>query len=151
MKQQKYTVLINAPREKVWRIMLEDATYRQWTSAFNPGGSYFEGSWEQGSEIRFLGPHPETGQVGGMYARIHESRPHEYVSIEHLGIIDDGRVDTTSEKVKNWAPAYENYTFKSRDGGTEVVVETDIDEEHAELFQELWPKALQLLKGLAEK
>lgn len=151
MKKQRYTVLINAPKEKVWQTMLDDSTYRQWTSAFNPGGSYFEGSWEKGSEIRFLGPDPETGKLGGMYARIHDSRPHEFISIEHLGIIDDGQVDTTSEMVKKWAPAYENYTFQNRDGSTEVLVEMDIDEEHAEFFQEVWPKALQLLKGMAEK
>lgn len=150
MQKQRHAVTINAPREKVWKTMLEDATYRQWTSAFNPG-SYYEGSWEKGSEIRFLGPDPETGKSGGMYARISENRPYEFVSIEHLGVIEDGVVDTTSEAVKKWTPAHENYTFNDTGAATELVVETDTEEEWAEMFEELWPKALQQLKALAEK
>ena len=151
MQKQRHAITIQAPREKVWKTMLEDATYRQWTSAFNEGGSYYEGSWDKGSEIRFLGPDPESGKLGGMFARIHDNRPHEFVSIEHLGIIDDGRVDTTSDAVKKWTPAFENYTFRDKDGGTELIVETDTDEEYAPMFEELWPKALQQLKALAER
>jgi uncharacterized protein YndB with AHSA1/START domain len=151
MQKQRHAITIDAPREKVWKTMLEEATYREWTSAFNPGGSSYEGSWEKGSEIRFIGPDPETGKMGGMYARITDNRPNAYVAVEHLGIINDGVVDTTSEEVKKWAPAYETYTFNDKDGVTELVVETDTVEEWAEMFQELWPKALQNLKALAEK
>lgn len=151
MEKQRYAITINAPKEKVWKTMLEDATYREWTSAFNPGGSYFEGSWLKGSEIRFLGPHPETGKLGGMFSRIHDNRPYEFISIEHLGIIEDGKVDTTSEAVKKWLPAHENYSFKDTDGGTEVLVEMDVAEDYLEYFQDVWPKALEKLKALAEK
>lgn len=150
MQKQRHTITIQAPREKVWKTMLEDATYRQWTRAFSEG-SYFEGKWEQGSEIRFLGPDPESGKLGGMFARIHEHRPHEFVSIQHLGIIADGQVDTTSDAVNKWAPAFENYTFRDKEGGTELIVEMDTDEEYAPMFEELWPKALQDLKAIAER
>ncbi len=51
--------------------MLEDATYREWTSAFNETGSYYEGDWNPGSEIRFLGPDDE-GSLGGMIATVEE-------------------------------------------------------------------------------
>lgn len=150
MQKQRYTVTINAPKQKVWKTMLEDATYREWTRAFNPG-SYFEGSWEQGSEMRFLGPDPATGKTGGMYSRIHDIRPNEFVSIEHLGFIQDGKIDTTSDEVKKWTPAFENYTFNEQDGITEVLVEMDMAEEMVDDFQDMWSKALQDLKVLAEK
>lgn len=52
MEKIELKTFIKAPREKVWDIMLSNATYREWTSAFNPG-SYFSGSWEQGSQILF--------------------------------------------------------------------------------------------------
>lgn len=149
MQKLRFATTINAPKVKVWKTMLEDATYRQWTSAFSEG-SYMEGSWEKGSEIRFIGPDPETGELGGMYARIHDNRPYEFVSIQHLGIIQNGQVDTTSDEVKKWAPAFENYTFTDRNGATELLVETDTNEEYAEMFQDMWPKALQKLKELAE-
>src|SRR5690606_4072175 len=35
--------------EEVQRVMLEDESYREWTSLFHPG-SYFEASWETGTD-----------------------------------------------------------------------------------------------------
>ncbi len=102
-----FTIDINAPKEKVWDTMLSDKTYRKWTEIFNPdGGSYFEGNWDEGSKIRFIGP-DENGKLGGMSSRITVNKPYEYISIEHLGEIADGVEDTTSEKVKAWAGAHE--------------------------------------------
>lgn len=149
MQKIKFSVLIDAPKEKVWHTTLDDATYRSWTEAFNPRGSWYEGDWSQGSKILFLGP-GDDGKVGGMVSRIKENRPHEYISIEHLGIVQDGVEDMTSNAVKQWAPAFENYTFKDRDGRTEVLVEMDIDEAHRAAFEGMWPKALQALKQLSE-
>jgi uncharacterized protein YndB with AHSA1/START domain len=57
---------IDAPPEKVFRLMLSDETYREWTKLFNPT-SRFEGSWEKGSKILFLGS-DEQGNEGGMLA-----------------------------------------------------------------------------------
>jgi hypothetical protein len=149
MEKMHFSTSINAPKTKVWDTMLQDATYRVWTSAFNPGGSWYEGDWNQGSTIRFLGP-GEDGELGGMVGRIKENRLYDFVSIEHLGLIRDGVEDTTSEAAKKWAPAFENYTFTEKDGATEVLVDMDIDEEHKAIFQVMWPKALQKLKELAE-
>ena len=41
MKQLTFSTTIDAPKEIVWRTMLEDETYREWTSAFQEG-SYGE-------------------------------------------------------------------------------------------------------------
>lgn len=150
MQKIHFSILIDAPREKVWDTMLSEATYPQWTTAFNPG-SYFKGSWEEGSKILFLGPNPDGVGEGGMVSRIKENRSHEFVSIEHLGMIKDGVEDTTSEEVKKWLPSFENYTFIDKDGGTGVLVDMDIADEYKTMFEEMWPKGLQALKELAEK
>ena len=55
MEKLRYSVTIDAPVQDVWTTMLNDATYREWTSVFNSESSY-EGDWNQGSEIRFSGP-----------------------------------------------------------------------------------------------
>lgn len=149
MKQVHYEIFIDAPVKTVWHTMLDDDTYRAWTSVFDPT-SRFEGSWEEGSEIHFLGSGPDGTGGGGMASRIAAHRPYEFISIEHIGIINNGVVDTTSEEVKKWAPAFENYTFTEVDGGTELAIDMDLDEEHEAMFGELWPKALQRLKELAE-
>lgn len=146
MQKIHFSIHINAPREKVWKTMLDDATYRQWTTAFEPG-SNFKGSWEEGSEINFL---DSSGKMG-MHSRIKTNRPQEFISIEHLGVVQDGKVDTESPFAKSWAPAFENYTFKDVDGGTEVSVDQDMEEKYVEMFNEKWPQALAKLKELAEK
>lgn len=150
MNKLHFKIEINAQKEKVWNTMLEDKTYRIWTEPFNPG-SYYKGDWSKGSKILFLGPDPETGKEGGMVSRIAENKLYEFISIEHLGIINDGIEDTTSEEVKKWTPAFENYTFKEKNGATEVIVQMDINDEYKEMFEGMWPKALQKLKELAEK
>jgi hypothetical protein len=150
MQKLHFSILINAPKEKVWHAMLDDKPYREWTKAFNEG-SYYKGSWEKGSKILFLGPDPETGEEGGMVSRIAENKPYEYISIEHLGIVQNGVEDTTSEEAKKWAPAFENYTFNEKDGKTEVLVDMDIDEKEAEMFSKMWPEALKKLKEIAER
>lgn len=150
MNKLHFSITINAPKAKVWSTMLDDATYRVWTEAFT-AGSHYVGDWSQGSKILFLGPDPKTGKMGGMVSRIKENRQHEYISIEHLGMVNDGKEDTTSEAVKAWAGAHENYTFKEKKGATEVLVDIDITEDWKEMFEGMWPKALQKLKELAEK
>lgn len=151
MKKLHFEVEINAPRQKVWDTMLEDATYRQWTKVFNPGGSYYEGDWSEGSKMLFLGPSEDGSEIGGMVARIKENRKYEFISIEHLGMVKNGVEDTTSEEVKKWTPAFENYTFTEKDGGTKLAVDVDISEEYGDIFNGMWPKALQTLKELSEK
>lgn len=149
MEKLHFKIEIDAPKEKVWNVMLEDKTYRIWTEAFAPG-SHYEGSWDKGSKIFFLAP-DENGKPRGMVSRIKENRKYEFISIEHLGMVNDGKEDTTSDEVKNWAGALENYTFKEKNGKTEVVVEMDSNENYSEMFNDMWPKALKKLKELAEK
>lgn len=151
MHKLNFSIIINAPKDKVWSTMLDDATYRVWTEAF-AAGSHYVGDWSKGSKILFLGPNPTTGKMGGMVSRIKENRLHAYISIEHLGMVNDGEEDTTSEAVKAWAGVHENYTFKEKDGKTEVLVDMDSSGgEFEEMFKDMWPKALQKLKELAEK
>lgn len=149
MKKLHYSIVINAPREQVWHAMLDEKPYREWTQAFNPG-SYYKGDWSKGSKMLFLGPDPKTGEEGGMVSRVAERKPYEFISIEHLGIVKDGKEDTTSEEAKKWTPVFENYTLKDKDGSIEVLVEMDSMEEYADMFDAMWPEALERLKDVAE-
>ncbi|XDD49423.1 hypothetical protein AB3N59_13575 [Leptospira sp. WS92.C1] len=149
METISFSILIQADPKTVWNNMLEDKTYRIWTEAFHKG-SYFEGSWNKGSEIRFLGP-DENGSVSGMFSRIYDNVPYQLISIEHLGMIVDGAVDTESEEVKKWTPAFENYRFREHGTGkTELIVEMQTAEEYKGMFEDMWPKALKALKDLCE-
>ncbi|HMN24686.1 MAG TPA: hypothetical protein PKE38_09300 [Ignavibacteriaceae bacterium] len=149
MEKLKFSTIINASTEKVWDTMLEDKTYRIWTEEFAPGSHYI-GNWNQGSKIFFLGP-SNDGKLAGMVSRIKENKLHKYISIEHLGEVYDGVEDTTSDRVKIWAGALENYTFIDKNGKTELVVDLDINEEFKEMFEDTWPKALRKLKSICEE
>jgi GTPase SAR1 family protein len=149
MEKLQFKIDINAQKEKVWDTMLEDRTYRIWTEEFTPGSHYI-GSWDEGSKILFLGP-ANDGKLGGMVSRIKENKLHKFISIEHLGEVLDGVEDTTSDRVKIWAGALENYTFIDKGDKTELVVDLDINEEFKEMFEGMWPKALQKLKELCEE
>ena len=144
MEKLHFSIIINASNKKVWETMLGNETYKIWTNVFSPG-SYFVGDWSEGSKMLFLGP-DETGQMSGMVSKIKENRPYEYVSIEHIGEVKNGK-----EEVTEWSGALENYTFKEIEGKTKILVDVDINEEFKELFQDIWPKALQKLKEIAEK
>lgn len=150
MQTIEFSILINVDKCKVWNTMLEDKTYRQWTTAFHPG-SYYEGTWTKGSEIRFLGPNDE-GKLGGMFSKVKEVDLYHFLSIEHLGVITNGVVDTTSEEVKKWAPSLENYTLtETGNNHTELKVDMQIDDSYKSIFEDMWPKALEILKTLCER
>jgi uncharacterized protein YndB with AHSA1/START domain len=144
MKRFQFSTLIQAPREVVWETVIGPVTYRIWTAAFTEG-SYFEGTWAKGERMRFLAP---GGQ--GMVSEIAESRPHEFISIKHLGEIKDGVEDTESEAVRSWAPCFETYTFTQAGAATELTVDMDMAESFEEYMTGVWPKALSQLKALCE-
>lgn len=149
MQRLHFTVSIQAPVEKVWKAMLEDKTFREWTTAFMPG-SHFVGSWDEGSKIQFLAA-DERGSLSGMTSQIKKNNLHKFVSIQHLGIVKDGQEDTTSEEAKKWV-GLENYTFSETNGQTTVTVDVDVADEEGfdEYMSDAWPKALNDLKKIAE-
>lgn len=147
MEKLTFSTVINATKEKVWNTMLEKYSYEEWTTAFHEGSTY-EGAWEEGSEMKFIGPN-DDGTVGGMYALIAASRPYEFVSIKHLG-------ELRGEEKIPWPvvegeEGYENYTFSEVVGGTEVTVDLMVPAEWKDVFADMWPRALQKLKEVAER
>lgn len=151
MSKLHYVIEINAPKEKVWDAMLSDQTYREWTGAFHEG-SYYEGGWDKGSSIRFLAP--DDGKASGLFSKIVENVPYKYISIEHIGEVIDGKENTTSEDAQQWSGTHENYMFSETDGVTTVAVELDgegVSEEIKEMFDDMWPPALQKLKEICER
>lgn len=152
MKKLSYSIKIGEGPEKVYDSMLglrSKQTYEQWTSAFNPTSTY-EGKWDKGSKIIFAGV-DETGKRGGMIARIAENVPNKFVSIQHYGLLEDGKEVTTGPKVESWAGAMENYRFEPVQNGTLLSVEVDTNEEYIDHFNEAWPKSLEKLKEICEK
>ena len=145
MEKLNFSIDIDAPREKVWKVLWDDSTYRKWTSVFMEGSCVETDNWKEGSKVLFL-----DGKGSGMVSKVAVNKPNEYMSFEHLGEVKDGIEDTTSEKVKIWAGSKENYTLKDAGGKTELTVDMDIAEDYKEMFQNMWPKAMEQIKVLSE-
>ncbi len=151
MATLRYTIDIDAPKQKVWDMMLADQTYREWTSAFHEG-SYFEGSWDKGSHIKFLAM--DDGKLSGMSSKVIENIPYQFISLEMLGEVIDGAEDTTSERAKQWIGAHENYTLSEEGGTTTVDIELDgenVSPEMNQMFDNMWPQGLAKLKEIVER
>ncbi|MBK6989539.1 MAG: SRPBCC domain-containing protein [Bacteroidetes bacterium] len=157
MKKLQFKVSINAPVTKIYDLMLginSKSTYDQWTSMFNPTSTY-EGSWDKGSKILFVGV-DEKGEKGGMISRIVENIPNRFVSIQHYGLFKADKEITEGPEVEKWANGFENYTFEENNGsdsyrGTTVTVDLDTTEDFLDYMNQTYPKALDKLKELCEK
>jgi hypothetical protein len=101
MKKLQFKASIQAPLAKVYDIMLgltHKSTYEEWTALFNPTSTY-EGNWEKGSKMLFLGV-DENGQKGGMVSEMADHIPHQFVSIRHYGLLKNGPMDLKIIRLK---------------------------------------------------
>lgn len=152
MQKLSFKKEINASATRVYKVMLgldDKATYEYWVAAFNPTSTY-EGSWNKGSKILFVGV-DENGKKGGMVSEIEEHEPARFISIRHIGFLDGDTEVTTGEQVEKWAGGHENYSFQEDDGRTTVTVEMDTIDEYQDYFNSTYPKALDKLKEISEQ
>lgn len=145
MKKISFSVTINAPKEKVWKILWDDKTYRQWTSVFSEG-SYAVSDWNEGDRVHFL-----SGTGDGMFSEIAKKTDNEIMSFRHLGVVKDGKEQPSTPETETWIGATETYTLSEDDKGTSLVAELQIIDQHAEYFEKTFPLALDAVKNLAEE
>jgi hypothetical protein len=148
MERMQFKTEIQADKAKVYQMMLEKEGYRQWTSVFNPSSDY-EGSWNKGDKISFIGVNKE-GKKEGMVGLIKENIPQEFVSIEYIGMLDNGQEVTEGPVVEDWLGSFENYTFSGNNGQSTVTVDVDVHEQMSDYFKTTYPKALEKLKEICE-
>ncbi len=146
MEKLTFNSSIKATAAKVWQVLWNDATYRKWTSAFHEG-SHAVSDWKEGSRIQFLGP-----DGSGMYSTIERSIPNGYIAFRHLGEVKNFVEQPNDEKSSAWSGAMETYSLKEENGSTELTVSVDMidDPKMMDYFKAAFPKALDLLKELAE-
>ena len=152
MKRVQFIVKINAPKNKVYDLMLgisKKLTYEQWTALFNPTSSY-EGNWNKGSKMLFVGT-DENGEKGGMVSEIMENIPNQFISIRHYGLVKANEEITEGQEIEKWANGFENYTFEENNETTTVTVDLDTTEDFLDYMNETYPKALEKLKEICEE
>ncbi|WP_027376250.1 SRPBCC family protein [Kaistella palustris] len=141
MKKIQFTVFINASVEKVWNTLWDDDTYRKWTASFIKG-SYYEGELAEGNEIRFLSPGEH-----GLFALVEKVVPFQKMHFLHYGEVIDG---IPQEKTFG-DEAIEYYDLEEKENGTELTVTINTAEEFLTYFTNSFPRALNIVKELAEE
>lgn len=145
MKTLKYQIEINASQKDVWNTMLDAGAYQKWVKAFSSNAVY-EGQWKQGTHINFVDP-----ACGGTKAFLDEVRPFERIHAKHIAVIsEEGQEDTSSEVAQTWIGTTETYEFQELNNATQLTVTMHTHENFEKMFNEAWPQALKILKGLAE-
>ncbi len=139
METLKFSIRINAKKEKVWQVLWDDTTYRKWTAVFDPD-SHAVSDWKEGNKIQFL-----SKDGNGMFSLIEKKVPNQQMIFKHLGEIKNGK-----EENKKWEGAYEKYFITETNGVTELVAELETDEEYKKYFADTFPKALEIVKQLSE-
>ncbi len=137
-----FNTTINASKEKVWDVLWDDASYRKWTTVFHEG-SHAVSDWQEGGSILFLGPNWD-----GMFSMIVKKDDFHTMIFKHLGEIKNG------EKIpKQWGASTESYFMDEKDGVTTLKVELNMEAEEwfETYFNSTFPKALEVVKKLAEE
>ncbi len=137
----KFDIEINAPREKVWAALWDDRSYREWTSVFTPG-SYAKTDWKEGSRIDFLNP-----SGSGIFATIYKKIPNDTMVFKHAGEVKEGKDIPGTD----WAGSTESYFLSDRNGATTLRTELESTEDLQKYFNDTFPKAMSLLKQIAER
>ncbi|NML57577.1 SRPBCC family protein [Chryseobacterium cheonjiense] len=139
MEKLHFDIQINAEAIKVWSVLWDDFSFRQWTSAFTEG-SFYQGNLEEGSIIKFL-----DGKNNGMYSKITKLIPNQEITLLHLGEIYEG-----VETPRDWGEATEKYILTEDENITHLQVEIATSEEFKSFFEEKFPNALSNVKHLSE-
>lgn len=140
----KKAISIEAPKEKVWAILLNDAYTRIWYEEFSLGARA-ETTWEEGTKVVFT---DLTGS--GMVGHIVTNQPYQMLTVEYQGLINAGEEDYDSAEAQGVKGGRETYIVHELQGGTELTIESDMAEEYYETMSRAWDRALQKIKALAE-
>ncbi|WP_394664775.1 SRPBCC domain-containing protein [uncultured Chryseobacterium sp.] len=139
MEKLHFDIQINAEAEKVWSVLWDDFSFRQWTSAFTEG-SFYQGNLKENEIIKFLDP-----QNNGMFSKIVALIPNQEIKFLHLGEIYNG-----VEAPQNWGEATEKYILTEDENTTHLKVEIQTLEQFKSFFEEKFPDALSNVKHLSE-
>lgn len=143
MKTIKKTIQIDAPKEKVWNVLLEDDYNRIWMAEFMEG-SHAKTDWIVGHTVRFL-----DAKNSGIVGKIAAKQPYDLIEIVYDGEVKNGEDDFESDSAKAMKGAKENYYLSEENGVTTLSIESDMDDSYADMMSVAWDKALDKIGELS--
>jgi hypothetical protein len=141
----KDSIEIEHNKEKIWAILLDDATYRVWAEAFCEG-SYFEGNVEVGNDVFFL-----DLEGTGLKCKVKEYETAKKVSYEGVCAIVDDEEAPQEPETKKWKGLQETWSVSSQGKKTTLTIQAEVPDEYYESMTKMWKKALKSIKELCEE
>ena len=143
MQKQQFSIEIKAPRERVWNMLWEDKTFRNWGNIIDEG-QYMVGEIKEGNEVQFI----SSVSGYGVTSLIEKLVTNEFVSFRQMA---DTKDSGEREREKEWTGGTESYSLAENNGVTTLTVDIDVPPGQEETFKVRFPKALERVKILAEK
>ena len=143
MKTIEKSIDIDAPKEKVWAVLVEEMYNKDWFSIFSDG-TIARTDWIEGHKVSFVN---KAGD--GIVGRILEKKPYEKLVYEYDGMIAGGNEDYESDLALATKGTREIYTLREHGGKTRLQVEVDIDDAHHAGMDRSWEAAMQRIAELA--
>ncbi len=130
---------INAPADKVWKVLWNRDSYEEWTSAYSQG-SHYTGEIEAGNVIQFL-----SADKTGMQSKVIRKVDNREMVFEHTHEILNGEL---GNKLGNLE---ESYLLGENEGKTTLHIKSDMPTEYFTAIDEATKDALKIIKDLSEK
>jgi hypothetical protein len=143
MQEMRYSIEIQATKERVWNTLWQDETFREWAGLIDPG-TYMVGDLQEGNEVQFISS--ENGY--GVTSLVEKLTAGEFLLLRHQA---DTQEAGNQEREKEWTGGKESYSLAEKDGATTLTVTFDVPPEMEEYFKINYPKALERVKVLAER
>ena len=142
MKEFKFSVEINAAKEKVWKTLWNDTTFRDWAGLIDEG-TYIKGVLKEGNDVEFI----SSVNGYGVTSLVDKFIPNELAFFRHKA---DTQEAGSKARDNEWTGTSERYELSEKNGQTTVTLTTQVPPEQEETFKERLPKALARIKELAE-
>lgn len=141
MQKMRFQVKISASRDRVWKTMWCDDTFRQWAGIIDPG-THMVGELVEGDQVQFI-----SGNGYGVTSLVEKLVPEEFLLLRHS-------VDTADNGLRvrgnEWSGGEESYRLTQTDGSTTLAAVFDVPLQQQEYFAVNYPKAFDRIKYLAE-
>lgn len=141
MKELQFQVEIQAPKDRVWDTLWQDATFRQWAGIIDPG-THLVGDLIEGNEVQFI-----SGNGYGVTSLVEKLIESELLVFKHRA---DTKESGAQERADEWTGGRESYELSEENHTTKLTATFDVPEEMENYFRDTYPKALEQVKILAE-
>lgn len=151
MKTLSNSIQINASAERVWQVLWNESTIKVWAAAYGPGMEFRGGDWQEGNQTTIA-----DANGNGGYGIIEKVIPNQLMRIREKGWILNWKAlspdysVTIGDKELVWEAGIGEFRLEEQNESTKLSIEIELGDDWASILEDVFPKALQLIKNLAE-